>query len=83
MIFGQLFEAGGQSQFVHRPQRGVDDAEHEVDPEALAYDAGTEPAKRRGVGEVHVAMFFEPQKLLLVQKVACEAFGIFGRKAGG
>jgi hypothetical protein len=78
---GEGFEGFGHSElFEGTDAAGVDDAEDEVEAEALADDGGAEPAEVGLVGEVDIAAVAEGFDLFGVEERADERFGIGGGK---
>ncbi len=51
----------------------VDDAEDEIDAEALPHDAGAEAAEVGGVGKIDVAALVQNRLLLVVEEAHREA----------
>ncbi len=82
MIFGQFFEHWRQSHLREGAHFGADDAENEVNSQALAHDTGAEPTEFRGIGKVHVAHVREPMELLLAEKTMRQFLRVRRRQAG-
>ena len=79
MVLGEGFEGFGHSElFEGTDAAGVDDAEDEVEAEALADDGGAEPAEVGLVGEVDIAAVAERFDLFGVEERADERFGVGG-----
>ena len=64
MVLGEQLELLGQAQFIHGADLGVDDAEDEIEAQAMADDAGAEAGQARHfVAEIEALVFFERLQL--------------------
>ncbi len=80
LIAGQKFQLLGQTELIHRAHLGVDDAKHEIDPEALTDDAGAVATKRIRIGEVSVATLVQLGLVQLREKTLRQSKGLVRRE---
>ena len=81
MVARQQLQVLRQTEFIHRPDVGVDNAKNEIGAEPMSRHARTESACAVGIREIRIAAFLEELALGVGKKRIGQGVGLFAREA--